>query len=161
MSEMKSSDLDLSAKRQALAALLRGQESSSPGTKRIQRRNEPGLVPLAFAQERLWFLEQYYPETSLYNIPAAYPFQGPLNVDALRASLNDLVRRHESLRTTFISKDGKPLQFIAPELVLDVPLIDFSQFSEEQRQHEAAKLMGEQGAKPFDLSQGPLLRATL
>jgi len=161
MSEMKSSDMDLAAKRQALAALLRGQESSSPGTKRIQRRNNSGLVPLAFAQERLWFLEQYYPGTSLYNIPAAYPFQGPLNVDVFRASLNDLVRRHESLRTTLINKDGKPLQLIAPELVLDVPLIDLSQFSEEQRQYEAAKILNEQGARPFDLSQGPLLRAAL
>jgi amino acid adenylation domain-containing protein len=162
MSEERSSKLDLSEKRQALvAALLREQEAASASGKRIPRRKEQGLVPLAFAQERLWFLDQYYPGTSLYNIPAAYPFQGPLNILVFRTSLNEIIRRHESLRSRFINQGGRPLQSVAAELELEVPLIDLAKLPENQRQQEAARLMNEEGVKPFDLSRGPLLRATL
>ena len=154
MGDSPSRKPNLSEKRRALLeAILKEQEAASAGGRQIPRRTEQGPVPLAFAQERLWFLDQYYPQTSLYNIPAAYPFQGPLSVPAVRASLNETVRRHESLRTTFINRDGRPLQSVAPELTLEVPLLDLTHLPEAERQQAVTRLIDEEGTQPFDLSR--------
>src|SRR5205814_441663 len=82
------------------------------------------LFPVSFAQQRLWFLDQLLPGNPFYNIPAALRLKTPLNVTALRRSLNEIVRRHEVLRTCFTVVDGQPVQMIAPVLELELPVAE-------------------------------------
>ena len=118
-------------------------------------------IPLSFAQQRLWFLDQYEPNSSLYNVPGALRLEGALDVAALEQSLNEIVRRHEALRTTFLALDGEPIQRIAPVLRLSLPIMELAHDSASEREHAAQRLAREQMQKPFDLSQGPLLRMLL
>ncbi|HEY9856592.1 MAG TPA: amino acid adenylation domain-containing protein, partial [Stenomitos sp.] len=112
------------------------------------------LLPLSFAQERLWFLDQLAPNSSTYNMPTALRLKGALDVAALERSLNEIIRRHESLRTTFRSHDDHPVQVIASELSLALPVI-------EAREEEVESLAREEASLPFDLATGPLLKAKL
>jgi len=118
-------------------------------------------LPLSFAQQRLWFLDQLEPDSAFYNIPTALRLMGSLNFDALERGVQEIIRRHESLRTTFKSKDGKPYQVIANELELIIEKIDLGSLSESERETEILKLAREDAQKPFNLSEGPLLRFTL
>ena len=117
--------------------------------------------PLSFAQQRLWFLEQLEPETAIYNTPEAIRIRGPLHVEALEQSLNEIVRRHQALRTIFRVIDGQPMQVILPSLILPLPVVDLSDCTENGREDEARRLAREEAERPFDLVRGPLLRATL
>src|SRR5262249_32848610 len=119
-------------------------------------------LALSFAQERLWFLDQLDPGSAVYNIPAALRLRGRLDVGVLEASLREIARRHESLRTTFSVAAGPPAQEIAPEeSVLAFPGIDLRGLGGAEREGELLRLaLGEAGL-PFDLTHGPLLRATL
>ena len=118
-------------------------------------------LPLSFAQQRLWVLDQMQPNNPLYNIPRRLRMRGNLNVDALTTALNKIVERHESQRTTFAVHDGTPVQVIAPSLVIDVALRDLCNLHEDDRITEARRIAGEEALIPFDLATGPLLRATL
>ncbi len=120
------------------------------------------LMPLSFAQQRLWFMDQLESGTSLYNIPAAYLLNGPLNVEALEQSINEVLRRHTSLRTCFVTTpDGTPAQMIAPVTQFRLPQLDLRELPEAERQIEARRLLGEESNKPFRLSDAPLLRCLL
>jgi amino acid adenylation domain-containing protein len=118
-------------------------------------------IPLSFAQERLWFLDQLNPGSPSYNIPEAYRLVGPLKLAALEQSLNEIVRRHESLRTTFAWGDEHPVQIIAPELNLSLPVVDLSSLPEAEREVAVEHLAAEEARRPFDLARGPLLRTTV
>ncbi len=118
-------------------------------------------LPLSFAQQRLWFLDQLEPYSPLYNIPAATRFSGPLDIAALEWSLNEIVRRHESLRTTFQTIDGRPAQVISPELTLTLPVMDLASLPAVEREAEALRLATDEARQPFDLAHGPLMRTTL
>ncbi len=120
-----------------------------------------GELQLSFAQQRLWFLDQLAPSSSFYNIPMALRLKGRLNVPVLEKSINELLRRHESLRTRFITVDGKPLQVIEPDLRLAIDPIDLSGFNEEERETMIRQQAKEEAQRPFDLSQSPLLRIIL
>jgi amino acid adenylation domain-containing protein/thioester reductase-like protein len=120
-----------------------------------------GEMLLSFAQARLWFLEQLEPGSYAYNMPAAVRLTGSLNVAALKQSLQEIVQRHEALRTTFAIVSGEPLQVIAPVLALTVPLVDLCQLPEATQEVEVERLAIESAQQPFDLARGPLLRATL
>jgi amino acid adenylation domain-containing protein len=120
-----------------------------------------GNLALSFAQQRLWFIDQLAPGNSAYNIPAAIRLRGPLNLAALEQSLNQIVKRHESLRTTFAIVDGRPVQVIAPALTIELPVIDLRKLPEAERETEVRRLVTEGAMRPFDLSQGPLLRVAL
>jgi amino acid adenylation domain-containing protein/non-ribosomal peptide synthase protein (TIGR01720 family) len=122
-------------------------------------RDEP--LPLSFAQQRMWFLDQIEPGNVFYHIPSALRLTGPLNIAALERSLNELVRRHESLRTTFALTGDTPFQRIAPELKLELPLTDLSGLAEAEREAEAQRLAEAAAHTPFDLARGPLVRARL
>jgi natural product biosynthesis luciferase-like monooxygenase protein len=115
----------------------------------------------SFAQEQLWFLHQLAPESTAYNIPAAVQMTGQLNIAALRQTVNEIVRRHEVLRTTFVAIDGRPMQVIAPTLALPIPVLDLGQTPQPAWEQEIHRLAIAEARKPFDLAHGPLLRATL
>jgi amino acid adenylation domain-containing protein len=122
-------------------------------------RNEN--LPLSFAQQRLWFLDQLVPDAPIYNIPLAYRVTGELNVAALEQSLSEIVRRHEALRTTFTAVDGQPIQVIAPEIGLRLPVVNLRVIAETEREKEVQRLATQQAQQPFDLTTGPLLRVQL
>src|SRR5947209_19671829 len=92
----------------------------------IPARGDAGAVPLSFAQQRLWFLHQLDPASPAYNMPSALLLEGRLDRGTLHASLADVVRRHESLRTTFEALLGEPVQIIHPEMRVGVPVVDLS-----------------------------------
>lgn len=114
---------------------------------------------VSFAQQRLWFLDQYEPNSSWYNIPLAWHIRGKLNEKALANSINEIISRHESLRTTFMSKDGFPMQVIADQLKLPLKMIDLT--NHKRAEINAHWLMQEEVKRPFNLSKGPLVRAIL
>ena len=118
-------------------------------------------LPLSFAQQRLWFLDQLEPGSALYNVPTGVRLNGNLNVAALEQSLNQVVQRHEALRTTFAAVDGRLVQVIAPNLVLALPVTDLRDKPENERDAEARRRAWEEARKPFDLARGPLVRAQL
>ncbi|ELS00505.1 amino acid adenylation enzyme/thioester reductase family protein [Xenococcus sp. PCC 7305] len=120
-----------------------------------------GNLPLSFAQQRLWFLAQLEPESFAYNGTSILELEGKLNLDALSQSINEIVRRHEVLRTSFTVVDGQPRQQIAAELNLDLKLIDLSEFSSPERATEIKRLEQAHTEQPFDLTQSPLFRLTL
>ena len=130
----------------------------APPVKPVARDGE---LPLSFAQQRLWFLEQLEPGSAAYNIPDAFRLSGPLDVAVLSRCLNEIIRRHEILRTTFHTVGGKPVQVIAPELTLPLPVISLESLDAAQREAEVARLARESGSQPFDLARGPLLRVKL
>ncbi|HHE54555.1 MAG TPA: amino acid adenylation domain-containing protein, partial [Caldithrix abyssi] len=126
-----------------------------PPFKRIPRDQD---LPLSFAQQRLWFLDQLAPDNATYNIPTALKINGVFNLHVFEKTLNFLVERHETLRTTFTNKNGTPLQIIKEHLELKPPLIDLSHLPEKEREQEALRLATEDAMEPFDLEVGPLFR---
>jgi amino acid adenylation domain-containing protein len=127
----------------------------------IEPASREGNLPLSFAQQRLWFLDQLAPDNLFYNIPLAVRLTGPLDVAALEGTLKEVVRRHEVLRTTFAVVDGKPVQVIAPEPTVYLPKEDLTDMSEAEREAAVRRLALDEAQKPFDLTTGPLLRARL
>jgi amino acid adenylation domain-containing protein len=122
---------------------------------------ELAAYPVSFAQQRLWFLDQLQPGSPFYNLPVAVRLQVPLSAALLERSLNECVRRHESLRTTFAVVNRQPCQVIAPELSVPLPVVDLRHLGRAERQAEAARLATAEARQPFDLATGPLLRARL
>jgi hypothetical protein len=119
-------------------------------------------LPVSFAQQRLWVLDRIEPNNPLYNIARPLRMKGELKTDTLVRALNEIVRRHESLRTTFAaSPDGEPVEVIADSLTLPVPIVDLSTRPEGDRETGARELAAEQAGTPFNLATGPLLRAML
>ena len=118
-------------------------------------------APLSSAQQRLWLLERLFPRESTYNEPQAMRLAGPLDVEALRRALNEVVRRHGALRTRFPVEDARPLQVVEPELVLPLDVEDLSGLPGPQREREARERARTEALAPFDLARGPLLRARL
>src|SRR5689334_13892974 len=118
-------------------------------------------APLSFAQQRLWFLDQYEPDNILYILADAIRLKGALNVTALEQSLNVIVRRHEALRTTFCIVDDRPVQVIHKVWDLNLTPIELRESSAEKKEAIAARLATEEAKKPFNLAKGPLLRVEL
>jgi len=155
-------DAQLSLDKERLLALLLEEEGFNiPQAIVITPRTETGDPPLSFAQQRLWFLNQLEPDISFYNIPAAVRMRGSLNVEALKHALNEIVQRHEALRTTFLSIDGRPVQAIASKLELPLPILTVLGDHHEEREEQVLSLATAEAKRPFDLSKGPLLRSTL
>ncbi|HLL70298.1 MAG TPA: amino acid adenylation domain-containing protein, partial [Pyrinomonadaceae bacterium] len=142
------------AAKQAEAQPRQEQQSIRP----LPRR---GRAPLSFAQQRLWFLDQFEPDSAVYNIPAAVRLSGVLDASALERSFNEVVRRHEILRTSFALVAGQPAQEIADALTPPLPVIDLSGMDEGEREAEVRRRASAEAQLPFDLSRSPLWRATL
>jgi len=145
---------------EVLAERLRS-GSGVPRLPRLTRADRSRPLPLSFAQQRLWFLDQLQPLSAVYNIPAAVRLEGPLDVPALWAGLAEVVRRHESLRTTFDSVGGEPVQRIDPARSVRLPVLDLTGLPGAARQRESLRLALLDRQLPFDLGAGPLLRAGL
>ncbi|HLG64403.1 MAG TPA: amino acid adenylation domain-containing protein [Ktedonosporobacter sp.] len=146
---------------QAEIARWSQEKSSLPA---LNERSRPALLPLSLAQQRLWFLHQLDPESPFYNIPMALRIRGWLDVEALERSLAEIVRRHETLRTTIDEIEGQPVQFIHPAFVgagFIAPVIDIQHLPVEQREEQAQRIVNAEAMLPFDLSQGPLIRSKL
>lgn len=132
-----------------------------PATHSISRVPREEDLPLSFAQEWLWSLDQLIPGSPAYNLPIAIRLTGRLDESALKRSLNEIVRRHESLRTRFPAVDGKPKQVIAPFLSLTLPVIELGQLEPFECEAAAQRWVSDEIRQPFDLANGPLLRAQL
>ncbi len=126
------------------------------------------VFPTSFAQQRLWFLHQLAPGNPFYNVSAALRLTGSLNFTALKQTFNEIVRRHEILRTTFIMVEPQPVQAIpaescanAPSLSIPLPLIDLRNFDSQERETQARQIATQEAQRPFNLSTGSLLRVKL
>ena len=126
-----------------------------------EKARQPQMFPLSFAQERLWFLDRLQPGLAVYNLLSVLPLVGPLNVAALEQSLNEVVRRHETLRTSFHVMDGQPQQVVAPAVTVPLALVDLQSMPETTRGAEAERLAMREVQHVFDLTQAPLLQALL
>ncbi|HEX8178803.1 MAG TPA: condensation domain-containing protein [Pyrinomonadaceae bacterium] len=149
-------------KRGLLEAWLKRKLSADvrPAITRYPRPADAQL-PLSFAQQRLWFIDQLQPGSIFFNIRGGFRMEGQLDCAALAAALTEIVRRHEALRTTFTARDGQPFQLIAPAQEFQLPLVDLSKLDAAARDGELQRLLAEDARRPFDLARGPLLRATL
>jgi amino acid adenylation domain-containing protein/non-ribosomal peptide synthase protein (TIGR01720 family) len=142
------------------AAVRRSAGSSQPAS--IEPVSRDQQLPLSFAQQRLWFLNELEPGSAFYNIPVVLRLSGPLNVPVLEQTLTEVIRRHELLRTTFVtSADGTPYQQINAAVPFKLPIEDLSGLAPADRQAEAQRLALAEAQKPFDLAWGPLLRVSL
>src|SRR5579864_3545095 len=123
----------------------------------------PTLFPLSCQQEQLWFLDRFEPSSDFYNVLMTWSLKGDLDVSALERSLQEVVRRHEILRTCFVmGEDEEPKQKVVGEkLDVPLPLMDLRTLEAGDREEQAKKIVAEQGSKAFDLSQAPLLRGVL
>ncbi len=127
----------------------------------IKRASRQGELPLSFAQQRLWFLDQLQPGNPAYNIPAAVRLKGALNVAVLEQTFQEIIKRHEALRTTFNSVEGRPAQVIISSFKFTLPIVNLRELSQAEREAEAMRLAAEEARQPFDLTKWPLLRVTL
>jgi amino acid adenylation domain-containing protein len=121
----------------------------------------PSLFPLSYQQEQLWVLDRFNPGNAFYNIPMTWRLKGDLNVQRLEKSLQEVVRRHEILRTCFVMEQGEPRQKVVEAFDMPLPVVDLQQIDPDKREEEAKKVMAREAGKAFELSQAPLLRAVL
>ncbi|HLL46076.1 MAG TPA: condensation domain-containing protein, partial [Longimicrobiaceae bacterium] len=124
------------------------------------RRQAPPEAPLSFAQQRLWFIHQLDGGGAAYHVPAALRLEGRLDVAALGRGVEELVSRHEALRTVFAVRDGAPVQVVAPA-ACPLPVEDLTHLPGAEREAEARRIAAAEAARPFDLERGPLFRAKL
>ena len=136
-------------------AITEAQAAGQTAMPPLVAQPRPELLPLSFAQQRLWFLDQLEPGSAAYNLPAALRLRGRLDVEALRRTVEAMVERHEALRTTFVSDGGEPVQKIHAATAWALPCLDLDSAEEMEARAQA------EAAQPFDLASGPLLRTTL
>ncbi|HEY0782444.1 MAG TPA: condensation domain-containing protein, partial [Thermoanaerobaculia bacterium] len=141
-----------------LAALKAGAGVAVPPLVPVPR---DGDLPLSFAQQRLWFIDQLEPGSAVYNMAVALRIRGPLRPAVLAASLGEVVRRHEALRTVFVSVEGEPVQVIQAPAPFPLPVVDLAALPEPAREAAAVAVVTAETGRPFDLARGPLVRGVL
>ncbi|MET0398828.1 MAG: condensation domain-containing protein, partial [Longimicrobiaceae bacterium] len=147
----------------ALAAridALRGEDAGPQAPPLVPVPRDGSPLPLSFAQQRLWFIDQLEPGSAAYNMPFALRLRGPFDPAVLERSLAEIVRRHEALRTVFATVDGEPVQVVRGSATVALPVTDLRDLPEAQREAEVLRLASAEAARPFDLAAGPLLRAS-
>ena len=148
-------------RRKLLELLLKREATPHARPLAIPRRDGAGPVPLAFAQQRLWFLNQLEPDSAAYNVPAALRLEGRLHVETLERTLSEIVKRHEVLRTTFKVIDGQAAQVVRDAWAWDLLVVDLSGWPPGLREAEARNRSLAEARQPFDLSKGTAVRAIL
>ena len=148
-------------KAEIMAFLQKAQNVANFPTPLIPSVSQEGNLPLSFAQQRMWFLDQLTPGNPFYNIPNVVRMSGQLDVTALAQGLGEVIRRHQVLRTTFPALDGRPVQVIIPALRQSLPIVDLCTLPECQREAQMRQLAAEEALHPFDLAHGPLVRSVL
>ncbi len=146
-----------SSKEQIIAHLQQPQDLPPP----IERCEHDGAIPLSYAQQRLWFIDQLESGSVQYNLLRALKLGGALDVAALREALAEIIRRHDALRTTYTSANGRPHQHVAASLETPFEVVDLSHLSPEAQQKRSQEMAVEGYRRPFDLAAGPLICATL
>ncbi|MBP5971508.1 amino acid adenylation domain-containing protein [Brasilonema sp. CT11] len=151
---------DLLAKNKAELILLLQEKNAATATDLPPIKAErPQNLPLSFAQERLWLLNQLEPDNPFYNEQAVIKLYGQLNVVALEQSLNKIIARHEALRTNFCTINEQLVQVIADSLTLSVPIVDLTELPASEREIACQQLATTEATRPFDLASSPLIRA--
>ena len=149
------------AKQSLLEKRLRGGLKRDSSQTRIPRRPEGRTIPLSFAQRRLWFLDRLKPGSITYNVPMARHLLGKLDLDVLRRCINEVVRRHEVLRTAYVLNGGEPAQQVLPPREIPTPVVDLSSLScsERDREWQAQALV--EASRTFDLASGDVFRVRI
>jgi hypothetical protein len=145
----------------SILARPEGAASMATGHDRIRPRTVDGPAPLSFAQQRLWFFDQYEPGSSAYTLASTILLRGELDISALRGSFAELVKRHEVMRTTFGLQKGQPVQMIAEHAGMPLTVQDLPDHHPDNREFEFERFVSEERNLPFDLGQAPLCRAKL
>ena len=148
-------------KRKLLELLLKEKNVDLSKTRILPQSRQVNRFPLSFAQQRMWFLDRLEPGNPMYNNPAAVSIKGPVNVEAMRKTLQALGQRHEVLRTVFDDNGGNPLQVLLDNSNLILREVDLSNLAKEEMQEALRRESSKEAQAPFDLKRGPLLRATL
>jgi amino acid adenylation domain-containing protein len=143
--------------------MIKAEVNESAGINEIAEESaqEVFVFPASLSQQRFWVLDQIEHGNPAYNVPVRFILHGPLDVGLVEKAFNEIVRRHEILRTTFALEDGQPVQIIAAEMRIQVPVTDIRSIPDSQRIAEADRLGSEEAKKRFDLTVGPLIRADL
>jgi len=128
---------------------------------RQPRKEGVNLFPLSYIQEEFWFLHKLQPDCLALNVPSAYVIKGPLNINALEKTFNEIIRRHENLRTCFREIDGEPIQYILPRIDFKLPVIYLQHVEKEKQYKMVKKILTAKTYEPFDFSNSPLFRITL
>jgi amino acid adenylation domain-containing protein len=149
----------IAALSQRIETLLKS--GSSPLLPALLPAERPQQIPLSFAQQRLWFLQQLEPESSAYNLPAALRLSGSISIEAFTSSIQQVVQRHESLRTTFVFQQSNPVQMITSNAVVQLPLLDLQGLAPDIQEEQILLLALQEAQRPFDLAIGPLMRVRL
>ena len=144
-----------------LAGAIERERQTGAGAGPIAPAPRDVELPLSFAQQRLWFIQQLEPESAAYNVPIAVELRGALNIIALKQSLGEIARRHETLRTRFVSRHGRPAQVIDDAGEVEVAAWDLSETKEGEREDLTREIVRREAGRPFNLEQGPVWRATL
>ena len=142
---------------QRLRSALQRQKEETALPKR--QANEP--LPLSFSQQQMWVIDQMSPGNPAYNLPVGYRIKSNLNIDALEKSFNEIIKRHETLRTTFTVEDDQPVQVVHSDLTIRINRIDISNLHDEERENRVSELASKEAVRSFDLSQLPLIRVSL
>ncbi len=161
MAEKQLAHMMQTARRKLLARLLDEEGVELPAQRAMTAQEGAESPPLSFAQERLWFLDQLDPGSAAYNIARALRLKGVLDRQALAHGIDEIVRRHEILRTAFPCLDDRPIQQVLAQFKIDVPLVDLSALPRPQRRVEATRLLSEEAGARFHLERGPLVKARL
>ncbi|HEV2990412.1 MAG TPA: amino acid adenylation domain-containing protein [Candidatus Angelobacter sp.] len=161
----------LEEERELLRRLLEKEGLNAPSAQSAQRAEqeqrpsstEASFFPLSYQQEQLWFLDRFHPGTAFYNVPMTCRLKGALDVATLESSLQEVVRRHDILRTCFVmDEQGNPMQKVVGEKFdVRLPVVDLRQVEPGAREEQAKKVVAEENSKAFDLSQTPLFRGVL
>ncbi len=152
---------DLSDKERRLLEKMLEADGVEASAGSIKPGDKEGEIPLSYAQERLWFMDQLMPESPFYNEISAFRTGMPVDRSAMERSINMIVRRHQVLRTSFQSREGRPYQKILPRLEIKLEYTDLSALSEQEREERVQSIATEEVRKPFELSSPPRIRTRL